>query len=84
MPASKLAKLLSVARFMKAGEHPQRELISAVRTEHGLTTSEAAELCVSHYRTYVGWEAGDSRMHPAIWLHFLRSIAELPQTEEAS
>ena len=41
--------------------------IIAAREEAGLTQTAAADLIYSGLRTWQQWEAGDRRMHPALW-----------------
>ena len=50
--------------------HPKPEDIKAARLEAGLTQKEAGELVYSTCRAWQYWEAGQRKMHPAIWEYF--------------
>jgi len=47
--------------------NPAPEAIRAARQAAGLTQTQAAELVHAGLRSWQQWEAGDRRMHPAIW-----------------
>jgi len=49
------------------GRTPEPSEIIAARNNAGLTQSEAAALVHSNLRAWQRWEAGDTRMHPAIF-----------------
>ena len=42
-----------------------------MRINAGLTQQQAADVVYSGLRTWQQWEAGDRRMHPAIFDYFL-------------
>lgn len=54
--------------------NPQPSEIITAREASGLTQSEAAALVHSGLRTWQQWEAGDRRMHPALWELFVLKI----------
>lgn len=45
--------------------NPSPDEIRALRSQAGLTQTEAAELLYSGLRTWQQWEAGTRKMHPA-------------------
>ena len=47
--------------------NPAPEAIRAVREAAGLTQTAAAAMVYSTCRAWQKWEAGDARMHPAIF-----------------
>ena len=47
--------------------NPAPEAIRAAREETGLTQTDAAALVYGSLRAWQQWEAGDRRMHPAVW-----------------
>jgi len=47
--------------------NPTPAEIKTARESVGLTQTEAADLVHTTCRTYQQWEAGDRRMHPAMW-----------------
>lgn len=47
--------------------NPRPEEIRAWREGHGLTQTVAASLVHTTCRVWQQWEAGDRRMHPAMW-----------------
>lgn len=47
--------------------NPAPEAIKAAREAAGLTQTAAAALVYSTCRAWQKWEAGDARMHPAIF-----------------
>lgn len=49
--------------------------IRAARAAASLTQSEAAALLHTSLRSYQQWEAGDRRMHPAMWELFSIKVA---------
>ena len=59
---------------------PTPEKIRAKRVEAGLTQTAAATLIHSTCRSWQQWEAGDRRMHPAMWELFEIKAAEPPAT----
>jgi DNA-binding transcriptional regulator YiaG len=50
--------------------HPKPDEIKEARKAAGLTQTAAAKLVSSGLRTWQQWEAGDRKMHPAIWEFF--------------
>ncbi|MCA8003520.1 helix-turn-helix domain-containing protein [Burkholderia metallica] len=60
------------------GEIPAEEEIVLVRNAAGLTQREAAALVHTTMRTWRSWEAGERRMHPAIWELFHLKVAIFP------
>lgn len=52
-------------------ESPTPEQIRATRVDAGISQSSAAAIVYSGLRTWQQWEAGDRRMHPAMWELFL-------------
>ena len=56
-------------RSRAAGQasNPSPEQIRAARELAGLTQTAAAGLLHSTCRVWQQWEAGDRRMHPAMW-----------------
>jgi DNA-binding transcriptional regulator YiaG len=48
-------------------EPPVPEDIRAARLAAGLTQTAAGELLHTALRTWQQWEAGDRKMHPAMW-----------------
>lgn len=55
---------------IQAGNPSTDEIIGA-RIRVGLTQQQAAEIVLSGLRTWQQWEAGDRRMHPALFALFL-------------
>jgi putative transcriptional regulator len=47
--------------------NPSADAIRAARAAAGLTQAQASELVYTTPRNWQHWEAGDRRMHPAIW-----------------
>lgn len=60
---------------------PSPDAIRAVRAASGLTQTAAARLVYCTLRRWQSWEAGEHRMHPALFELFLR---KLPVTGPAS
>lgn len=63
--------------------NPALEDIKAAREAAGLTQTAAATLVHSTCRSWQKWEAGDRRMHPAMWELFrIKSalIVRIPKT----
>ena len=52
------------------------EMLKDLRRRSGLTTSQAAKLCLSTLKEWRGWESGRERMHPAIFKTFLGNLSE--------
>jgi DNA-binding XRE family transcriptional regulator len=50
-------------------ESPKPPDLLQFRERHGLTQKQAAEMAFSSLRSWVNWEHGCRRMHPAIWRH---------------
>ena len=55
------------ARAASAARNPDPAEIRAAREAAELSQTAAAELIYSTLRTWQQWEAGDRRMHPALW-----------------
>ncbi len=58
---------------------PTPAVIRAERERYGLTQTQAAQLVYSALRSWQDWEAGQRRMHPALWELFKAKGAELPR-----
>ena len=58
--------------FNMTTRYPKPEHIKAARLDAGLTQTEAATLVYSTCRAWQYWEAGQRKMHPAIWAYFKR------------
>ena len=54
-------------RIWRGEQPPAPEAILDWRRAHGLSASEAAALVHSTARVWQQWEAGERRMHPAMW-----------------
>jgi hypothetical protein len=61
----------------RQAKNPKPVEILAARRAFGLTQQAAADLALSKKRTWAGWEAGETKMHPAIWRWFLHQTADL-------
>jgi len=59
------------------GANPAPEAIRALREAHGLTQAAAAALIWYNIRAYQKLEAGEQRMHPAVWYAFQHRAAAL-------
>jgi DNA-binding transcriptional regulator YiaG len=59
------------SRRRSAAANPRPEEIKSARLAAGLTQTEAARLVHGTLRMWQYWEAGERRMHPAIWQLFL-------------
>lgn len=46
---------------------PSPHDIRAIRSDAGLTQTQAAQLVHSTLRTWQDWEAGKAQMHPGLW-----------------
>jgi len=55
--------------------HPTQQQIRELREKHGITQQYAADIAESSLRTWAAWEAGESKMHPAIWKWFCHELA---------
>lgn len=55
------------SRTPTAASTPSPEAIRAAREAAGLTQTQAAELIYCTLRGWQQWEAGERRMHPAMW-----------------
>jgi len=61
---------------------PSPEEIRAAREAAGLTQTEAAGLVHASMRAWQQWEAGNRRMHPAIWeLWRIKASARIARDE---
>jgi len=54
-------------RVWRGEQPPDPEAIRDWRRERGLSASAAAALVHSTTRAWQQWEAGERRMHPAMW-----------------
>jgi DNA-binding transcriptional regulator YiaG len=54
-------------RVWRGEQPPAPEAIRDWRRDRGLSASEAAALVHSTQRVWQQWEAGERRMHPAMW-----------------
>ena len=59
------------SRSANPASNPNPYEIIGMRTNARLTQKQAADIVFSGLRTWQQWEAGDRRMHPAIWELFL-------------
>jgi putative transcriptional regulator len=57
--------------------NPSPKEIIAVRQAANLTQTQAGALVYSALRTWQQWEAGERRMHPAIWELFNLKVRRL-------
>ena len=48
-------------------DNPTPKEIKQARKDSGLTQSKASELVYCGLRAWQQWEAGDRKMHPAMW-----------------
>lgn len=55
------------ARAASAARNPTPDEIVAARLAAGLTQTAAGALLHTSLRAWQQWEAGDRRMHPALW-----------------
>ena len=62
--------------------NPRPEEVRAAREAAHLTQTEAGLLVHSELRTWQQWEAGDRRMHPAIWELFRIKSAIVAHLEQ--
>ncbi len=68
-----------LGRLMRStapGNPPAPKEIRAAREAGGLSQAAAAELVYSSLRAWQSWEAGDRRMHPAIWAWWRHQVAQ--------
>lgn len=63
-----------------SSSNPAPESVKAARESAGLTQTAAAELVHSTCRSWQQWEAGDRRMHPAVWELFRIKSALIVRT----
>jgi DNA-binding transcriptional regulator YiaG len=54
--------------------NPAPAEVKAAREAAELTQRAAAELLYTSTRVWQQWEAGDRRMHPTFWEHFIIKI----------
>lgn len=59
---------------MTAATNPSPEQIRAAREAAGLSQTEAAALIYAGLRGWQEWEAGNRKMHPALWEFFLIKV----------
>lgn len=48
--------------------NPSPAALLAFRERHSLTQAQAAKFAMSSLRSWINWESGERRMHPAIWM----------------
>jgi len=70
------------SRAKSPASNPRPDEIIGMRINAGLTQQQAAEIVYSGLRTWQQWEAGDRRMHPAIWELFLLKTGQIILTKE--
>lgn len=58
--------------------NPNPDYIIRMRTKHGLTQVDAAQMVCAADRTWQQWEAGERRMPAAAWHLFLIRLGEEP------
>jgi DNA-binding transcriptional regulator YiaG len=51
----------------REGRNPTPEEIVTARSDSNLTQTQAAEVVYCTLNAWQKWEAGERRMHPAIW-----------------
>ena len=56
--------------------NPAPSAIIAAREASGLTVQQCAALVYSTATQWAAWEAGERRMHPAIWQTFNAKVAK--------
>lgn len=61
-------------RMDAPGSTPKPAEIRALRESLGLSQTAAAKIVYSTLRSWQNWEAGDAKMHPAIWAWFRHSV----------
>lgn len=59
-----------------AASNPTPAEIRTAREAAGLSQSQAGDLIYSGLRSWQHWEAGERRMHPALWELFLLKLRE--------
>lgn len=59
--------------------NPTPSQIRAARKAAKLTQTEAAGVVFMKIRCWQQWEAGDRRMHPALWELFRREVGRRPR-----
>ena len=63
-----------------AASNPTPAEIRAAREAAGLSQSQAGDLIYSGLRSWQHWEAGERRMHPALWELFLLKLSSRSQS----
>lgn len=59
------------SRTANPASNPTPDEIKQARQAVGLTQAAAARMVYSNVRTWERWEAGERRMHPALFDYFL-------------
>lgn len=59
----------------RSPKKPSATEIALIRSATGLTQREAAALVYTTMRSWRAWEAGERKMHPAIWELFRIKVA---------
>ena len=59
------------SRAANPAKNPNPDDIVKIRNNAQLTQKQAADIVFSGLRTWQQWEAGDRRMHPALFDYFL-------------
>lgn len=62
---------------MTAATNPSPEQIREAREAAGLSQTEAAALIYAGLRGWQEWEAGNRKMHPALWEFFLIKVTKI-------
>lgn len=65
------------SRILAGAESPLPAEIAELRNKSNLTQIAAAALVHSTCRAWQKWEAGDCRMHPAMWELFKNKVGRL-------
>lgn len=67
-----------MTRLAKSKAPPKPAEIRRARESVGLTQTAAAHVALSSLRAWQYWEAGKTRMHPAIWQYWLTQVERTP------
>jgi DNA-binding XRE family transcriptional regulator len=59
---------------------PKPAQIRELRETYGLSQADAADVVYSALRSWQNWEAGEVRMHPAIWAWFKHIVTTTQQS----
>lgn len=66
------------SRAAGPASNPAPADIRAAREAAGLTQTQAAQLLHGTLRSWQMWEAGERRLHPALWAFFLLRTSQHP------